>query len=100
GLRRIRSGQCRPGIKALLQQAGKDYSQVKASDMGFIVGPRLNAAGRLDDMTIGITCLLAESEQEAQQLAMRLDQLNQERKQIEHEMKLDADLLLQQILGN
>lgn len=98
GLRRIRAGLCRPGIKALLQQAGKDYAQVKASDMGFIVGPRLNAAGRLDDMTIGISCLLAESEAEAQELAMRLDQLNQERKQIEHEMKLDADLLLKQLL--
>ena len=99
GLRRIRAGLCRPGIKALLQQAGKDYAQVKASDMGFIVGPRLNAAGRLDDMSIGIACLLADSESEAQRLAMRLDQLNQERKQIEHEMKLDADALLKQILS-
>lgn len=98
GLRRIRAGLCRPGIKAILQQAGKDYAQVKASDMGFIVGPRLNAAGRLDDMTIGISCLLADSDAEAMQLAIRLDQLNNERKQIEHEMKQDADQLLQQLL--
>ena len=100
GLRRIRAGQCRPGIKALLEQAGKRHDQVKASDMGFIVGPRLNAAGRLDDMTIGIACLLTDDENEARQLAMRLDHLNQERKQIEHEMKLDADQLLQEILSN
>jgi single-stranded-DNA-specific exonuclease len=99
GLRRIRAGQCRPGIKALLQQAGKDHAQVKASDMGFIVGPRLNAAGRLDDMTIGISCLLAESDSEAERLAQTLDQLNQTRKQIEQEMKMDADQLLQQFLG-
>jgi single-stranded-DNA-specific exonuclease len=98
GLRRIRAGQCRPGIKALLKQAGKDFAEVKASDMGFIVGPRLNAAGRLDDMTIGIACLLAESDHEAERLAQRLDQLNQDRKQIEHEMKQDADQLLQHIL--
>lgn len=94
GLRRIRAGQCRPGIKALLQQAGKHFAGVKASDMGFIVGPRLNAAGRLDDMSVGIECLLTESEQQAQYLAAQLDSLNQQRKQIEQEMKLDADSLL------
>ncbi len=100
GLRRIRAGICRPGIKALLDQAGKHHSQVKSSDMGFIVGPRLNAAGRIADMSIGIECLLAESEASAQSLAARLDQLNQERKQIEHEMKLDADELVAEITSS
>ena len=91
GLRRIRAGKCRPGIKALLQQAGKNFEQINASDMGFIVGPRLNAAGRLDDMSLGINCLLTDNETEAELLAKRLEQLNQERKEIEHEMKLDAE---------
>ena len=91
GLRRIRAGRCRPGIKALLKQAGKNVEQINASDMGFIVGPRLNAAGRLDDMSLGINCLLTDNESEAELLAKRLDQLNQERKDIEHEMKLDAE---------
>ncbi len=91
GLRRIRAGQCRPGIKALLAQAGKDIKNVNASDMGFIVGPRLNAAGRLDDMSLGINCLLTKSFSEAELLAKKLDHLNQERKEIEHEMKLDAE---------
>jgi single-stranded-DNA-specific exonuclease len=91
GLRRIRAGKCRPGIKALLKQAGKDVEQINASDMGFIVGPRLNAAGRLDDMSLGINCLLTDSQNEAELLAKKLDHLNQERKDIEHEMKLDAE---------
>jgi single-stranded-DNA-specific exonuclease len=95
GLRRIRAGKCRPGIKALLKQAGKNIEQVNASDMGFIVGPRLNAAGRLDDMSLGINCLLTDSESEAEHLAKRLDHLNQERKEIEQEMKLDAEAQLQ-----
>ncbi len=91
GLRRIRAGKCRPGIRALLQQAGKNFEQINASDMGFIVGPRLNAAGRLDDMSLGINCLLTDDENEAELLAKRLDHLNQERKEIENEMKLDAE---------
>jgi single-stranded-DNA-specific exonuclease len=91
GLRRIRAGKCRPGIKALLKQAGKEVEQINASDMGFIVGPRLNAAGRLDDMSLGINCLLTDSKNEAELLAKKLDHLNQERKDIEHEMKLDAE---------
>jgi len=91
GLQRIRAGRCRPGIKALLAQAQKKPGQIKASDMGFIVGPRLNAAGRLDDMSLGIECLLAEDDVQANQLANKLDQLNQERKTIEQEMKLDAE---------
>ena len=94
GLRRIRAGKCRPGIKALLELAGKSLDQVNASDMGFIVGPRLNAAGRLDDMSLGINCLLSHSKEEAELLAKKLDHLNQERKTIEHEMKADAEVQL------
>lgn len=100
GLRRIRAGKCRPGIIALLEQAGKRHQQVNASDMGFIVGPRLNAAGRLDDMSLGIECLLAESADQAQSLAKKLDSLNQERKSIEQEMKLDAESQLSSFFEN
>jgi single-stranded-DNA-specific exonuclease len=90
GLKRIRQGQASPGILAILKLAGRDASQVNAQDLGFYVGPRLNAAGRLDDMTIGIRCLLAETPQEAMQYAQKLHVLNAERKQIEAEMQWDA----------
>lgn len=100
GLKRIRAGRCRPGIKALLEHAGKRLDQVNASDMGFIVGPRLNAAGRLDDMSLGINCLLSASIEEASQLARQLDQLNQERKSIEQEMKDDAEAQLSSFLSD
>lgn len=90
GLKRIRQGQACPGILAILKLAGRDPTQVSAQDLGFYVGPRLNAAGRLDDMTIGIRCLLAETPQEAMQYAQQLQVLNAERKQIEAEMQWDA----------
>lgn len=90
GLRRMRAGRCRPGILALLRVAGKDYRQLLASDLGFMLGPRLNAAGRLDDMSLGINCLLEPDPDKAFELAQALDQLNQQRKQIEEEMKRDA----------
>jgi single-stranded-DNA-specific exonuclease len=90
GLKRIRQGQACPGILAILKLAGRDPEQVNAQDLGFYVGPRLNAAGRLDDMTIGIRCLLAETPQEAMQYAQQLHVLNAERKQIEAEMQWDA----------
>lgn len=90
GLKRIRQGQACPGILAILKLAGRDPAQVNAQDLGFYVGPRLNAAGRLDDMTIGIRCLLAETPQEAMQYAQQLHVLNAERKQIEAEMQWDA----------
>lgn len=90
GLKRIRQGQASPGILAILKLAGRDFLQVNAQDLGFYVGPRLNAAGRLDDMTIGIRCLLAETPQEAMQYAQKLHVLNAERKQIEAEMQWDA----------
>ncbi len=90
GLRRIRAGRCRPGIQALLELANRSLSSVVASDLGFAVGPRLNAAGRLEDMGLGIECLLTEDCRVAQQLAQELDQLNQTRREIEQQMKEQA----------
>ncbi len=90
GLCRIRAGFARPGIQALLTVGNRSSQQIVAQDLGFTVGPRLNAAGRLEDMSIGIVCLLSESTQEALALANRLDLLNQERKQIEAEMSQQA----------
>lgn len=90
GLKRIRQGLACPGILAIVKLAGRDPAQVNAQDLGFYVGPRLNAAGRLDDMTIGIRCLLAETPLEAMQYAQQLHVLNAERKQIEAEMQWDA----------
>ncbi|MEJ2609603.1 MAG: single-stranded-DNA-specific exonuclease RecJ [Candidatus Thiodiazotropha sp.] len=96
GLRRIRAGRCRPGILALLELAKRSSSTVVASDIGFAVGPRLNAAGRLEDMGLGIECLLSESMQEARIIAQKLDGLNQERRNIEREMKLQAEQILEE----
>lgn len=90
GLRRIRAGQARPGIMALLTIASRDYRSVVASDLGFAVGPRINAAGRLDDMSVGIECLLSESPQAAGALAAQLQQLNDERRVIERDMQKSA----------
>ena len=97
GLKRIRAGRCRPGIRAILASAQRKPENIRASDMGFAIGPRLNAAGRLDDMSLGIECLLAEDEDSANQFAQRLDQLNQDRKSIEADMKMDADIKLQEM---
>ncbi|MDR9424155.1 MAG: single-stranded-DNA-specific exonuclease RecJ [Marinobacter sp.] len=94
GIRRIRKGEARPGILALLEVAGRDYTEISSTDLGFVVGPRLNAAGRLDDMSIGIACLLADSRDEAQRLARELDSFNRERRTIEREMKTQAQDLL------
>lgn len=96
GLRRIRQGQVRPGIKALLEIAGRDPSQIVASDMGFAVGPRINAAGRLEDMTIGIQCLLEPDETRAMELARRLNDLNQQRRDIEAHHVFDAAACIEQ----
>lgn len=90
GLLRIRSGLARPGILALLRIAGKDHSRIVASDMGFAVGPRLNAAGRLDDISRGIKCLLTDDPAQALELAQKLEQLNQDRKAIEQGMQQEA----------
>ncbi len=94
GLRRIRQGEARPGILALLEVAGRDHSEISSTDLGFVVGPRLNAAGRLDDMSVGIACLLADSRDEAHRLARELDTFNRERRTIEKDMKTQAQDLL------
>jgi single-stranded-DNA-specific exonuclease len=90
GLRRIRAGRCVPGIRALLESAGRRFDQVTAADLGFAVAPRLNAAGRLTDMSIGISCLLANDSIAAAQLAGQLTRLNEERREIEQRMQLEA----------
>jgi single-stranded-DNA-specific exonuclease len=90
GLRRIRSGRCVPGITALLDVAQRRRADLTATDLGFSVAPRLNAAGRLEDMTIGIQCLLADDVATANTLATRLDGINRERRQIEARMQADA----------
>ena len=94
GLARIRAGRCRPGITALLRVAGRSAHRTQAADLGFAVGPRLNAAGRLDDMSLGIRCLLAQDEAEALELAGELDRLNRERRSIEDDMKQQAEAML------
>ena len=95
GLARMRSGRARPGIEALFEVAGRDISQVSSTDLGFVAGPRLNAAGRLDDMSVGIECLLAESSTSARTLATQLNDFNKERKEIERTMQTDAMALLE-----
>ena len=94
GLQRIRAGRCRPGITALLRVAGRDPGRVQATDIGFAVGPRINAAGRIDDMALGIHCLLSDDADEALALASELDRLNRERRDIEEQMKQQAETML------
>ena len=98
GLARIRQGLCRPGIQALLDVAGRDRASLRASDLGFAIAPRLNAAGRLDDMSLGIECLLCETPEKAHALARELDELNQERRRIETEMKDQAIEALERVM--
>ena len=90
GLRRMRAGRVRPGIKALLEIANRRLEHLVSADLGFAVGPRLNAAGRLDDMSLGIQCLLATDEYQARQMATQMDELNQDRKSIETSMQREA----------
>lgn len=90
GLARIRAGRCRPGIRALLEVAGRPAQRLVSTDLGFIVGPRLNAAGRLDDMSLGIECLLTDNEDLARDIARELDSLNRDRKSIEQDMQKQA----------
>jgi single-stranded-DNA-specific exonuclease len=97
GLRRIRAGACSQGILALLRVSGRNHQNVNAQDLGFYVGPRLNAAGRLDDMTLGIKCLLTESEVEAAQIAQQLQDLNLQRRGIEADMQDTANISLEEI---
>lgn len=97
GLARIRAGQASPGIYALLQVASRNPARIKASDLGFAVGPRLNAAGRLTDMSIGIACLLSDSLEDALPLAQQLNTLNVERREIEADMQIQANAVLEKL---
>ncbi|MFT8209592.1 MAG: single-stranded-DNA-specific exonuclease RecJ [Symbiopectobacterium sp.] len=97
GLNRIRAGKCRPGIRALLEIANRDASQLVASDLGFAIGPRLNAAGRLDDMSIGVALLLCDDIVQARMQASDLDALNLARREIEQEMQSEAMQLCEKL---
>ncbi|QHH98820.1 single-stranded-DNA-specific exonuclease RecJ [Acinetobacter dispersus] len=97
GLKRIQQHQCRAGILALLDIAGRDAASLRAQDLGFVVGPRINAAGRMESMRIGIECLLAADMATAYPIAQQLNQLNIERRQVETEMKQQALSALQHI---
>ena len=97
GLKRIRAGRARPGIAALLRVAGRDPARASAYDLGFVLGPRLNAAGRLTDMSVGIECLLARDNGRAAELAAQLDTLNRERRDIEAGMQETALALMERI---
>ena len=98
GLLRIRSGRCRPGIQALLRIAGKNPARLVATDLGFALGPRLNAAGRLDDISLGIQCLLTDDPEEAMTTARALDELNQDRKSIEQDMQREALTIVEKLV--
>lgn len=97
GLARIRSGRCCPGIAALLQVAGREPARVTAADLGYVVGPRLNAAGRLQDMSLGIECLLCDDPGRALSIARELDALNRERRDVEADMQSQALDILQRM---
>lgn len=97
GLNRIRAGKCRPGIRALLEVANRDARQLSANDLGFALGPRLNAAGRLDDMSIGVALLLSDNIAQARMLANDLDALNLTRREIEQGMQAEALTLCNQL---
>lgn len=97
GLRRMRAGKCCPAILALLKIAGRDATKVTAQDLGFSVGPRLNAAGRLDDMSLGIACLISDNPEQVQMMAEQLHALNLERRNIEADMQDAASLALEDI---
>ena len=97
GLQRIRAGRACAGINSLLQVARKNAAQASTYELGFIAGPRLNAAGRLEDMSLGIRCLLTDNEDEAAQLAAQLDEINRERRGIEAEMQQAAMAALENV---
>lgn len=97
GLNRMRRRGSRPGIEALFEVAGRNIAYAATSDLGFAIGPRLNAAGRLDDMSIGIECLLAEDAVQARSLATRLSNLNDERRELQAKMQKDAEVHLEKL---
>lgn len=97
GLARIRAGKSVPGIRALIEAGGRNPARLVAGDLGFAVGPRLNAAGRLEDMSLGIECLLTDDAAAAKGMAEQLDNLNRERREIEADMQVQAEATLEQI---
>lgn len=97
GLRRIRAGQGQPGVHALIEAAGRDVRTLAASDIGFAIGPRLNAAGRLEDMSLGIECLLEDDPARARESAHTLDRINVERRELQASMVDDAETLLRDL---
>jgi single-stranded-DNA-specific exonuclease len=97
GLRRIRAGRTRPGIKRLSEVANRRMDCLVSADLGFALGPRLNAAGRLDDMSLGIECLVSDSDAQAREIAKQLDELNRDRRSIESGMQKEAMALMQQM---
>ncbi|PSW04217.1 single-stranded-DNA-specific exonuclease RecJ [Photobacterium lipolyticum] len=100
GLQRIRAGKCRPGIQALIEVANRDASRLVTSDLGFALGPRINAAGRLDDMSFGVELLMCNHIQAARRMASELDALNQTRKEIEQGMKEEALAICERLKFN
>lgn len=97
GLRRLRGGRCQPGLRALAEVAGRRLERLSEIDLGYVLGPRLNAAGRLQDMALGVKCLLAESVEEALEPAKELDRLNRERRSIEASMESEARAALDEL---
>ena len=95
GIARMRAGRARPGIEALFEVAGRDIRSVTSTDLGFVAGPRINAAGRLDDMSVGIECLLSESTAAARSFATQLNDYNKERRSIEGSMQTEALALVE-----
>jgi single-stranded-DNA-specific exonuclease len=98
GLQRIRAGRCLPGIRALLEVGGRVPARTVSADLGFVIGPRLNAAGRMEDMSLGIECLLTDNDADARVMAARLDTLNRDRKDIEADMQAQALAVIESLL--
>ena len=97
GLLRIRTARCHPGLNALIEVSGRNPQSIAASDLGFALGPRLNAAGRMDDMSLGIQCLLTDDPVLAKDIAVQLDELNNDRREVEGVMKHEAMALLSEM---
>ena len=100
GLRRIRAGQMQPGVAALFSAAGREARRASGFDFGFALGPRINAAGRLSDMTLGIECLTTDDPARASELAKTLDAINRERRDVEGGMREQAEAMLEALLAN
>ena len=99
GLKRIRAGRMQAGVAALFVAAGRQPARASGFDFGFALGPRINAAGRLSDMTLGIECLTTDDPERASALAQQLDAINRQRREVEADMRLQAELLLEQVLA-